>query len=478
MPSILTTDGYKFSMAQAGFPLRHETFYLSFRKGGWQYIPFDLQELVLTTMTPMGGTDVPAETFAANHGYRLNDAMGLALSLPLEVKAAPAGSWVYEREPILTVSGPSFLVSWLEPLMLRLFFPIQLATELKRHGTKIPDKMLRVTCDEQRSIVLKVIKAVCPADENVLYDRIKVDGVAYVQSVTAQAQTLIDIVKDPSRIFEVGMRAATCEGQHTLVLDALRSLGIMATSNASLARQLEMKPVGTMGHEHVQRWGNDLDAYRAMRDTRLGAPSYLLDTFDTITSGIPAAIRTMQEREHQCSIRYDSGDKFGQYIYAHGEFQRHGLEPTHIIEDGLDAEVTAKFEKLREHTGLASEKQVYGYGGFLVSRHWPNPLTRDRVAAVYKLTETSGEPRMKFGNEAGLGKISVPGHPVIWRRLRGAGPLSVIGQEGERVPEDFVALNGNPEALSQLHICNVRCEGEQPYTLSPKTQRLVDTFNR
>lgn len=83
---------------------------------------------------------------------------------------------------------------------------------------------------------------------------------------------------------------------------------------------------------------------------------------------------------------------------------------------------------------------------------------------------------MKFGNEAGLGKVSVPGRPVAWRRLRGHGPLSMIGQEGERVPEDFIALNGNPEALNQLRICNVRCEGEQPYLLSPETERLVNTF--
>ena len=477
MPNKLTTDGYKFSMAQAGFPLRRETFYLSFRKGGWQYIPFDLEELLMFTL-PDADIHVPDESFAAKHGYGLNDAMKSSLGHPVKVKAAPAGTWVYQREPIVTITGPSFLVSWLEPLALRLFFPIQFATELKKHGTNIPDEMLLATCNEQRDIMLRVIKAVCPNEENVLYDRIVVADRRYSDSVTAQAKQILDVVKDPSRLFEVGMRAATCEGQHALVLQALRELGIMATSNVSLAQQLDMKPVGTMGHEHIQRWGNDLDAYRAMRDMRVGAPSYLLDTFDTITSGIPAAIKVMKERSHPCSIRYDSGDKFGQYIYAHGEFKRQGLEPTHIIEDGLDYDTIAKFENLRNHTGLAPEKQVYGAGGLWVSAHWTNPLTRDRVSAVYKLTETSSEPRMKFGNEAGLGKVSIPGRPVIWRRLRGEGPLSVIAQDGERVAENHVVLSGNPEALQQLRICNVRCEGEQPYTLSPETQRLVTTFNR
>jgi nicotinic acid phosphoribosyltransferase len=280
------------------------------------------------------------------------------------------------------------------------------------------------------------------------------------------------------------MRAATCAEEHTLALKALREAGIRATSNVDIAFHLDMKPVGTMGHEHIQRWGNDLDAYRAMRDMRTGAPSYLLDTFDTITSGIPAAIKVMQEREHACSIRYDSGDKFAQYVYAHGEFTRVGLSPTHILEDGLDLKMTKKFEQLRVlHTGLAPEKQLYGYGGYLISRHWMNPLTRDRVSAVYKLTQTSGEPRMKFGNEAGLGKVSIPGHPVTWRRIRGSGPMSIIGQDGEKPPEDYVVLSGGGEdAVNQIKLCrafpNLRTGSKQAYTLSPETQRLVEKLEK
>ena len=42
MTSMLATDGYKFSMAEAGWPLRRETFYYSHRKGGAQLLPFDV----------------------------------------------------------------------------------------------------------------------------------------------------------------------------------------------------------------------------------------------------------------------------------------------------------------------------------------------------------------------------------------------------------------------------------------------------
>lgn len=491
MSNLLRTDGYKFSMAQAGFPLRRETFYLSFRKGGWQYIPFDLDKELRQWLLP-----IPEDgdaSYLDSVGYGMTGAMtdSVRTAHGISLRSAPAGTWVYQREPIATINMASFPASWLEPIALRLFFAIQLSTEIKKHGAEIDPRMLHCTCEEQAGIARRVIEAVAQgngSDQKALMDRIVVDEDAYRTAVTEQAKKLIQIVGNPSRLFEVGMRAATCEAQHKIALEALRELGIRDTSNVELARELGMHAVGTMGHEHVQRWGNDLDAFRAMRDMRVGTPSYLLDTFDTIGSGIPAAIQVAKETPHTFAIRYDSGDKYGQYIYSHGEFGRHNLKPIHILEDGLTDGMTAKFEQLREFTGLSPDHQVYGYGGFFVSKCWDNPLTRDRVAAVYKLTETSGEPRMKWGNEEGLGKISVPGNPVAWRRVRGNGPLSIIGQVGEEVPEDHLCvttygdLDGDKKVLDQLRICNVEREilarPEQPYVLSPETQRLIASIER
>lgn len=488
MTNLLQTDGYKFSMAQAGFPLRPETFYLSFRKGGPQWIPFDLEayvtkilEEITRDLHKVSPTPVTGEfDFLESHGYACSETMEKAFGSPVTIKAAPANTWVLPREPILTITGPSFLVSWLEPLVLRLFFPIQLATKIKREqmgwddplkGTQ--DFAFMCTCEEQAAITNQIVETMKAKEAKVWTDSDRY--YQHVFDIAGGLKAALD--GDTSRIFEVGMRAASCEEQHILALYAMKEQGITSTSNVSAARALGMTPVGTMGHEHVQRWGDDLSAYRAMRDMRIGAPSYLLDTFDTINSGIPAAVRVMQERQHPCSVRYDSGDKFGQYVYAHGQFERHGVNPTHILEDGLDLDMTVKFENLRtSFTKLAPEKQLYGYGGYLVSRMWSNPLTRDRVAAVYKLSETSGEGRMKFGNEQGLGKVSVPGRPVAWRKLRGDGPLSIIGQDGEKPPEDYTVLNGNPEAVSQINLCKAwpSPDWEFEYNLSPETQRLVD----
>lgn len=449
--SSLATDAYKFSMAQAGFPLRRETFYLSLRRGGVQYVPLDLAAAVRELVAGIR-VDPGDAAFARSHGYGLDEAMESALAAAdaLVISAVPRGAWVCEREPLLTVTGPSFLVSWLEPMLLWLNYPIQLATALRGlDGAQVPAAWTVASCAEHERIIAAAL-----AEAGLDGVTITREDEAYVARVRTAVRELVATAGDPTRIFEVGMRSAVGMEQHRIALAACRAEGVVRTSNVALARELDMVPVGTMGHEHVQRWGADLPAFCAMRDMRSSAPSYLLDTFDTMGSGIRAAVEVMRERPHPCAIRYDSGNKFIQYLHACELLREEDLEPTHVLEDGLDREATVHFERLREFTQWPRERQVYGYGGSIVAAPMTNPFTRDRVSAVYKLSETGRDPRMKFGNESGVGKQSVPGRPVVWRRVRGDGPVGIVGQIGEPVPDNYVLLSGNPDALEQLRLCN------------------------
>jgi nicotinate phosphoribosyltransferase len=470
--SLLATDGYKFSMAEAGWPLRQETFYYSHRKGGLQVMPLDLAAYVKALLPDPKPEDYE---FLARYDYEMGVGFKAAIlrKEKLTVRAIPRGALFFPREPILTVTGPSALVSWVEPLLLQLNYRIQVATQALADRDALARALATVTCEEQKAIALETLDAV-----GVKPVPITVDSEGYQRRVRATVQELIDIVEDPARIFEVGLRAATCMEHHELALRACKEVGVQRTSNVEGARKLGMIPVGTMGHEHVQRYGSDDAAFRAMRERRPGRSSYLLDTFDTLTSGIPAAFQLIREDPSaQDSIRFDSGNKKLQYLYAVTRARDVGIRPVNILEDGLDAQATREFEDLRRQVGWEPSAQFYGYGGHIVARTMECPLTRDRVAAIYKLSSTGRTPVMKFGNELAEGKQSIPGTPVLFRRRHGSGPIGLVGQEGEPAPEGYFPLmDSTAEAPSLVGAQESATDARIGYT--PATKELVDELTR
>jgi nicotinic acid phosphoribosyltransferase len=478
MAGLLVTDGYKFSMAEAGWPLRDETFYASHRKGGLQVLPFDVErELRALLPTPESGD----WEFLAAHDYEMGAGFRAAIAQAQQVKvsALPKFSVFHDREPIFSVTGPSAVVSWLEPLVLMWSYRIQVATIALLRPDELAAAVGTVTCEAQKRLVLETLDAV-----GVKAPPITVAPEAYVARVIARVKELAEVTGTPERLFEVGLRAASCLEQHLLALEGCKAAGLMRTSNVFGARRLGMIPVGTMGHEHVQRFGSDEAAFRAMVERRPQRSSFLLDTFDTIKSGIPTAYAIIKERPGQRdSIRYDSGDKEAQYRFAAKLAGELGIRPVMILEDSFDTALTRRFEELRREVGWKPEEQVYGYGGFIVAQTAGTPITRDRVSAVYKLTQTGKRPCMKFGNEAGSGKQSVPGKPVLWRRRAGAsGPFGVVAQEGEPVPEGYALLTGAASSDAGARPALDDAKAVRPEDLrlvhSPATQALVDALKK
>ncbi|ADO73991.1 nicotinate phosphoribosyltransferase [Stigmatella aurantiaca] len=466
--SLLATDGYKFSMAEAGWPLRQETFYYTHRKGGLQVMPLDVASFIRGFLPEPKPEDYD---FLSRNDYEMGVGFKAAIQRKerLVVHAIPRGALFYPKEPVLSLTGCSALVSWVEPLLIQLNFRIQVATQALMDREVLARELAVVTCEEQRRIALETLDSV-----GVKGVSIRVDSEGYYQRVLAQVRELVNIVGDPSRIFEVGLRAATCQEQHELALRACKEAGVMRTSNVEGARKLGLIPVGTMGHEHVQRYGADEAAFRAIRERRPQRSSYLLDTYDTLISGLPAAFRLIREDQSaRDSIRFDSGNKKLQYLYAVTQARDLGIHPVLIIEDGLDAQATREFEELRRQVGWEPSEQFYGYGGHIVSRTMGSAFSRDRVAAIFKLSQTGPQPTMKFGNELAEGKQSIPGMPVLFRRRHGSGPVGLIGQEGEPVPEGYFPLTDSaPESPSFVAAEDSAKDARVGCT--PATQALID----
>jgi nicotinic acid phosphoribosyltransferase len=472
--SLLATDGYKFSMAEAGFPLRHETFYYSHRRGGPHFLPFDVEDMVRSML--------PAPTsehydFLSASGYGMGGAFRAAMaSGQVVIRAIPKGSWFFDREPVFTVSGPSALVSWLEPLVLQLHYRIQVATQavLAVPG-ELESSVAQVTCEAQRDIVVETLESV-----QVLAPAVQMAPDGYYAHVLARVRELVHVVGDGQRIFEVGMRAATCREQHEITLRACLEAGVHATSNVELAQKLGMKPVGTMGHEHVQRFGSDQAAFRAMRDRYPGPTSFLLDTYSTIHSGLPTAFDLIAEDPSRGdTVRFDSGDKETQFLIATSMAKARKIRPRFILEDGFTVEMTRRFEALREFAKLPVQDVLYGYGGYIVKAPG-DPLTRDRVAAVWKVTQSGPNPTMKFGDEPGAGKESIPGRPILYRDYDGSNWFGMVAQQGEDV-SGLCLTGAEPANLLRVQFSRdearqfAQAQGARP-RYSAATQALVDSL--
>jgi nicotinate phosphoribosyltransferase len=461
-------------MSLAGFPLRRETFVFLLRKGGPFYMPVDVQSYVEDLIPTADEADY---RYLAGIGLTMDPGYRAAMESPsVEVQGLPKGAWFGDGEPVLTITGPSALVSFLEPQVIWLQFRIQVATLARLAPSSLKDRLGIVTCEREKEIILETLQAA-----NVRIDfEIKVDAAGYQSFIHERSLTLIETVADPSRVMEAGMRAVSCLEQHRLALSACKQAGLVSTSNLLLAQELSLTPVGTTGHEHTQRWGSDPEAFAAVRDSHPEEVTFLLDTYSTRHSGLPAALAAMADTPGRiCSVRFDSESTMeGDYLLGIHAMRERGITAPLNLGGGFTLEKTVRFEQLRAFLKWPAEYQRYMYGQYLVQPHVPLP-TRGETGAVYKLSQTGGRPSMKFSDSSE--KSSIPGKPVVFRlHMPGASlnhgqPMTVIGQQGEAPPEGYVLLTGQSECrpIANSSVARLGTEGAE---LSEQTQGLVNAL--
>jgi len=459
--SPLATAGYKFSMAQAGFPLRHESFYLHYRRGGGLFIPFDFAK-VLQHLRPRL-PDSREQGFLLANGYGMTPAMMAALQGDLHVYAQPKGSWANEAEPVVVPSGPSFLVSWFEDMAIAFHFPMQVATAMIDG-----QRQFKATCEDEAEVIRLVAESMPEIDDLANDLHVEVCEQIYREGLRERLSLLNDALDgDINRAFEVGTRSMSCMAQHRIALEECKRAGIQRTANVQLAYDLYMIPVGTTGHEHQERHGADINGFRAVRDQRPEPPSYLFDTYDPIKSGIPAAIEAMLEdrTRRRCSVRFDSGDQDDQlrrFLIAEGHY---GVKPLYLFMDGYDDIRVRSMEATGYGYGVPAERRHYGIGGYIVIDPDICQFSRNTVAMVYKLAQTGGP-----GHDGKTGCRNVRKYSGTKGKASNAGRLIVVlGCEGER----YIAQQGEGLALSGTlsNACNAP-RPTKPSILSPMTETI------
>ncbi len=185
--------------------------------------------------------------------------------------------------------------------------------------------------------------------------------------------------------------------------------GFDATSNVWTAFHQGLEATGTQAHAWIQSFDSELEAFRAYARTFPDRTILLVDTYDTLESGIPNAIQVARELEQEGhrlkGIRLDSGD----LAYLAGEAREM------LDEAGLEYVDIAVSNQLDEHVSRSLRDQgapidVFGVGTQLVTAYDCPALD-----GVYKLSWFGDEPRLKLSENPI--KINFPGRKRVDRLI-------------------------------------------------------------
>ncbi len=229
-------------------------------------------------------------------------------------------------------------------------------------------------------------------------------------------------------LLEFGLRRGQDKGANAGARAALIG-GADFSSNVGLSHVLGLPPKGTHAHSMVQAFialgEGELGAFRAYADVYPDDCMLLVDTIDTLESGIPNAIKVFEElrdKGHEpVGIRLDSGDLAHLSIQAAKMLNDAGFPDTSIVlSNQLDElviwQIISQIEQEASRYGLEADgiidRLVYGVGTRLITSRGQSALD-----GVYKLVaiceHQAWTPAIKISES--LEKIINPGHKHAWR---------------------------------------------------------------
>lgn len=183
--------------------------------------------------------------------------------------------------------------------------------------------------------------------------------------------------------------------------------GLDATSNVYAAYHYSLEVTGTQAHSWIQSFNDELTAFRKFAEIFPDKCVLLVDTYNTLRSGVPNAIivaKELEQRGHRLlGIRLDSGDLAYLSKHARAMLDEAGLHYVKIIASNqLDEYVIRSL--LEQDAPIDS----FGVGTRLVTGHSSAALD-----GVYKLSLYEGRPRLKFSEN--YTKITLPGIKKVLR---------------------------------------------------------------
>jgi nicotinate phosphoribosyltransferase len=330
------------------------------------------------------------------------------------------------------------------------------------------------------------------------------------QILVATKASLMQDVGRGRVLLEFGLRRGQGKGANEGTRAALIG-GADFSSNVGTSHVLGFPPKGTHAHSMVQTFValgmGELGAFRAYAEVFPDDCLLLVDTINTLESGIPNAIKVFEElraKGHKpVGVRLDSGDLAYLSIQAAKMLDQAGFPDTSIVISGeLDElviwQIIAQIAQEAPRYGVDADRLigrlVYGVGTRLVTSYGDPAL-----GGVYKLVAVQGQgkggewiPAIKVSDSPV--KTPIPGNKQAWRlydnRGRATADLLALADEDPTKMEEITLRHPSDhtkqrtlrrEEISAIEplLVEVLREGKLVYDLPSieemRAQRIEDT---
>lgn len=189
--------------------------------------------------------------------------------------------------------------------------------------------------------------------------------------------------------------------------------GADATSNVRAGKIFGIPASGTHAHSLVQSYGNDYEAFMAYAKTHKDCV-FLVDTYDTLKSGVPSAIRVAKELGDKINfqgVRIDSGDMAYISKRVREQLDAAGFTEAKIYASNDLDEATILNLKMQK-----AKIDVWGVGTKLITAY-----DQPALGAVFKLVsieDSEGNMVDTIKLSSNAEKVTTPGKKQVWRITR------------------------------------------------------------
>ena len=259
-----------------------------------------------------------------------------------------------------------------------------------------------------------IMKIVAPIMEAQLIETALLNIINH-QSLIATKASRVVFAANGDTVLEFGLRRAQGPDAGIYGARAAMIAGCFATSNVLAGQMFDVPIRGTHAHSWVMSFSDELTAFRKYANLYPNACILLVDTYDTLRSGVPNAIKVFNEMREKgielknYGIRLDSGDlsylsKKARQLLDNAGFNDAIISASNDLDENLISSLKlqgAKISSWGVGTNLITSKDCPAFGGVY------------KLSAVYESDKKAFKAKIKLSENAE--KNTNPGNKKIYR---------------------------------------------------------------